>query len=140
MSCWTHVAGVMRIDSLRLDELEGSDNSVDFDKLIGKECLFDDDDSVWKEQEEHPENFLPMGSEGSLRKSVWINPDPSHVAAYTVSIFGDLRDHYSAQSIIDWFKKKCDQFWIRQAVITAYSIDGVLTYRYEENKEESKDD
>lgn len=134
MSCWTHVAGIMRIDAIRIEE----DNNFDFDQFIGKECLFNDPSEVWDECREHPEKFLPMGSEGSLRKSVWINPNPSHMAAYTVSIFGDLRNHYSAQSIVDWFKKKCDQFSIRQAVITAYSLDGTITYRYE--REEDSDD
>ncbi|MBQ9613060.1 MAG: hypothetical protein IJV14_10830 [Lachnospiraceae bacterium] len=36
-----------------------------------------------------------------------MNPDKSSIAAYTVTIFGDLRDHDDPQDIIDWFKKKC---------------------------------
>ena len=48
------------------------------------------------------------------------------MAAYTVSIFGDLRDHDDVDEIIYWFEEKCKAlkedknvpFWIRQAVIT----------------------
>lgn len=61
-----------------------------------------------------------MGSEGSLEMSVWTNPDPCCMAAYTVSIFGDLRDHDSTEEIINWFEEKCKELGgsIRQAVIT----------------------
>lgn len=48
------------------------------------------------------------------------------IAAYTVTIFGDLRDHNSAKEIIEWFKNKVDalsqmSFGIRNACITAYN-------------------
>ena len=105
MSSWLHVAAVMRIDDIRVDDDHKDPN---FDKLIGKECLYTSSVSRWKDVKKHPENYLPMGSEGSLRKSVWINPDKSHCAAYTVTIFGDLRDRYEsdADMIISWFKDK----------------------------------
>jgi len=41
------------------------------------------------------------------------------MAAYTISIFGDLRDHNDPNDIIEWFKgvlKRCGM--IRQATIT----------------------
>ena len=70
MSNWTHVAGIIRIDDLRL-----KDTIPDFDKLIGKELHFMDTIAMWDEARDHPERYLPQGSEGSLMKSVWINPD-----------------------------------------------------------------
>lgn len=114
MSNWTHVAGIIRIDEIRFKP----DDVIDFDECIGKELRFDDPIELWKEADEHPEKFMPLGSEGSLQKHVWINPDVSHLAAYTVSVFGDLRDHDDVQGIIDWFKGLCSKFCVRNAVIT----------------------
>lgn len=120
MSNWTHVSGIIRVDSFRLDPLE-----PDFwEKTIGKECRWDSPKEVWYEASDHGERFMPMGSEGSLHMEVWENPDESHVDAYTVSIFGDLRDHddgpYEAK-VIEWFHKACDRieevFCVRNAVI-----------------------
>ena len=128
MSNWTHVAAIFRIDDVRLD------NTVpDWDKIFGEECLFEDSFDVWNDAEENPENYLPMGSEGSLQKSVWINPCRCDLAAYTVSVFGDLRDHDSVDEIIDWFYKKCRQIrLIRQAVITVDNEHyGNRTERYQ---------
>lgn len=117
MSNWTHVAGIIRIDDIRFDN-----NLPNFDKLIGKECLFESSSEIWNEMEIHPHDFLPMGSEGSLEKSVWINPDKSCMSAYTISIFGDLRDHDNPNKIIEWFKNKIKDilkdYVVRQAVIT----------------------
>ena len=127
MSNWTHVAGVIRVDSLRqLNE------DVDFDKLIGKEFMpyrdILNNDSIdditaklneaYADLEADPSAYLPMGSEGSLHKSVWTNPEKSACAAYVVTIWGDLRDHYNANEIVKWFKGICNKFWIRQACIT----------------------
>lgn len=108
MSNWTHVAGIIRIDFI-----DGLMEPIDFDGLLGKELR-------WGDKRDESVKYLPLGSEGSLYKSIWINPDESHVAHYTVSIFGDLRDHDSANEIIDWFKDICmnHDLWIRQASIT----------------------
>ena len=94
MSNWTHVAGIIRIDDF---------NRCTGGKPLNFEALID----------------LPWGSEGFLNMEVWENPDKSSMAGYTVSIFGDLRDHDSADEIIDWFKETCAKFIeVRQAVIT----------------------
>ena len=132
MSNWTHVAGIIRVDGLRIDDIE----EVDFDKIIGKECLWGSPSEVWKDADENPDKYLPMGSEGSLQKSIWENPDKSCLASYTISIFGDLRDHYSTSEIIEWFKSKCKELWVRNAVITVYNeLYGTETYTYKESEE-----
>ena len=119
MSNWTHVAGVIRIDDLRFD----NNTTPNFEKLIGKECLFNAPHEVWEDADNHPHNFLPMGGEGTLRKTVWINPNRDCVAAYVVTIFGDLRGHDDPNAIIRWFKGKIKEiletYWVRQATITA---------------------
>ena len=138
MSNWTHVAGVIRIDYFKWDE---DTPELDFDELLGKECLWSSDYEVYEDRDKHPELYLPMGSEGSLRKSVWIDPDRASAARYTVSIFGDLRDHNSCDEIIEWFKNKCEFIdsddeklcggCIRQAVITVDNeCNGTKSYTY----------
>lgn len=134
MSNWTHVAGVIRIDDFRLDESH-SLSEKDFDFLIGKECLYSSSRETWKDMTENSDNYLPHGSEGTLRKIVWINPDIETMVAYTITIFGDLRDHNSAKDIIKWFKKKCLEIEknhiIRNAIICAENeFNGSSTWRY----------
>lgn len=133
MSNWTHVAGVIRVDYIKWDE---DTPELDFDKLIGKECH---DYDTFVDADKHPELYLPMGSEGSLQKSVWINPDDSCCPRYVVSIFGDLRDHDSADEIIEWFKNKCESLGgkVRQATITVYNVyHGTKSYTYGEERED----
>lgn len=124
MSVWSHVAAIVRVDSFRLL----GESEPNWDDIFGKECLLESPSEVWDDAHEHPEKYLPMGSEGSLQKSVWVNPDKSCMDAYTVSIFGDLRDHKDAEGLIDWFKDiVANKVMTRQASIT---IDNIL-YRPE---------
>lgn len=123
MSIWTHVAGVIRIDDFRLDDRTNAQIKRELTNLIGKELSFYDSERKWNDQERHPEKYLPCGSEGSLELSIWINPKKNSLAAYTVTVFGDLRDYDSANEIILWFKKKINEirehYMVRQATITA---------------------
>jgi hypothetical protein len=84
MSNWTHVAGIIRVDRIRVDD---DAEELDFDEILGKECLSDSSRKVWNDALKNPDKYMPMGSEGSLQKSVWVNPNKGHVASYTVSIF-----------------------------------------------------
>lgn len=104
MSIWTHVAGIIRIDDTRLDG------------------------SNVKRIKEIVEDSLPYGSEGPLKFEVCESPEYSSIAAYVVSIYGDLRDFDSSSEVIDWFKGVCykieemesdDFIYIRQATITS---------------------
>ena len=110
MSMWTHVAAVARIDSFVEND--------DFSPVFGRECLAGDSREVWNEAQEHPERFLPMGSEGTLQMSVWINPQRNCLARYVVTVFGDLRDYQDGMGVIEWFKEKLKPLWVRQATIT----------------------
>lgn len=126
MSNWTHVAGIIRIDDFCLE-----DKIPDFDKLIGKELHFEDSLVEWNDAHNYPEKYMPLGSEGSLRKVIWINSNKKMITAYVVSIFGDLRDHDDAQKIVDWFKKICDKFTVRNAVIVVDNeLNGQVTWTY----------
>jgi len=132
MSNWTHVAGIIRVDAIR-DVL---DAKINFDEIIGKECRWNSPSEIWDDIEANPDKYLPMGSEGSLQMSVWENPDRNCMASYTISIFGDLRDHHSTSDIIEWFKKKCELLWVRNAVITVENEwCGTVTYTYTKSEE-----
>lgn len=131
MSNWTHVAATARIDHITFLGAP----ELDFEEVFGKEIHYESDEKLWEEATEHPERFLPMGSEGSLRMSVWVNPDPRAAARYTVSIFGDLRDHDDPNAIVEWFKEKVEGLMVRQAVITVYNEwHGTVSWTFEENE------
>lgn len=101
MSVWTHVAGIIRVDSFHSVGFP----KPDFDKLIGKSCCWNDSGSTWDDYGKNPEKYMPGGSEGALEKSIWDNPDPSDLAAYVVSVWGDLRDfgNEDFDKIKSWF-------------------------------------
>ena len=121
MSQWLQVAAIARIDSLRFNPVSTEEATEKFEAIFGKECSWDSgnfDDAF-----EHPESYLPMGSEGSLTMSVWVEPDISCLASYTVSIFGSLRDVYKedGERIVEWFKKKVSSLPTRNAIIDVKS-------------------
>lgn len=133
MSAWVHVAAIARIDYLPILH---NGEEIDFDTAFGKECLCGWGSEEFEYATEHKDEFLPMGSEGSLRKTVWVNPHKNHADQYTVSIFGDLRDVTSGRWIVDWFKKKLDDMYVRQAAITVMSdYDEDVTWTYGEDEE-----
>lgn len=135
MSNWTHVVAIARVDHLR--GLFCS--KPDFEKIFGKELHYEDSGDKWDYAEAHPDEFLPIGSEGSLTMSVWENPDKSSLAAYTVSIFGDLRNHDNPDEIVEWFKEKCENLtlWCRNACIVAHNEwIGTRFWHLEEKKED----
>lgn len=116
MSRWTHVAAIFRIDSIGQisdDEItEKFGREVDWEEIAN--CDYDDSDE-WVQQE-----FLPMGSEGSLTMSIWHNPVKNEMSSTTVSVFGDLRDYGGSDDIErleQWFAKCCENNWTRQAVM-----------------------
>lgn len=105
MSQWAHVAAIVRVDAFR----ENEDECYNFEEIFGKELKYEDPKEKWDYAYSHLDKFLPFGSEGSLTMTVWTNPELNELAAYTVSIFGDLRDYDydDLNSIIYWFKDKC---------------------------------
>ena len=138
MSNWTHVAGIVRIDNI-VGSTDFSEKTIR--DIIGKELRFDDTPEVWDDAYEYPGDYLPLGSEGSLYATIWKNPNKGSLDAYTVSIFGDLRDHDSAIDVVKWFKNKvvildCVSFGIRNACVTARNeTNGVTNWTYDDNTE-----
>lgn len=111
MSVWTHVAGIIRVDTIR-----GLTPTPDFEKIFIKSLFGDDTISN-----------MPSGSEGSLDYRIIENPDEASIAAYTVVIFGDLRDYGAdrTEDIKDWWEHVLSEFdMIRQAVLQICPEDG----------------
>jgi len=120
MSNWSHVAAVIKIDNLRFNP----NVKPNFDELIGKEVNPDDDAEIWNDARKHPDKYLPMSNGGSLKKSIYEDSDINRKAAYTIRIFGVLRNHDDPDEIIKWFKNKMKiwkkKFKIRQMTVTVH--------------------
>ncbi len=140
MSMWTHVNGNIRLD-------EFGEHSVDKIKsIMGKMYVYRPELSGLSESDfssDTNEITLPFGSEGSLLYSVVANKDVSSLPAYSISIWGDLRDYDTDTvrgEIIPWFKNllltfKSAYMIMRNAMIeievedgTHIALIGVLKY------------
>jgi hypothetical protein len=106
MSQWTHVAGIVRVDALQFLPL-GSEGNPDLEQKLGPMCLY----NSWDER-----STLPRGSEGSLEYAIH-TADQNALAAYTVAIWGDLRDFNSIDAIEAWLNTTFGSLLIRNAVV-----------------------
>lgn len=93
MSVWTHVNGSIRVDHIR--PVMGP---LDLKSLFRTASY---EDGV----EEAKACNVPQGSEGSLHVSIWEEPLKAAMAAYTVNVFGDLRDFDDVEELRKWFEK-----------------------------------
>lgn len=149
MSVWTHVAAVFRIDGVKEGYRGGKFNGrpvIDWDKITGR-AIYDgdwcsDDDyeqqrmrSDWEAYRKHPDRFMPTGSEGSLQRLLWVNPDAYCAARYTVTVFGDLRDYDDHEAIHEWFEGVCERCYIRQAVCHCNVSGPTYMWEYERGDE-----
>ena len=93
MSIWTHVAAIIRIDSIKGFGI-GPQSKEELEKVLGPVAEFDGTDEEWNAC------TLPCGSEGSLQYVIWENEDDHCISAFTVSVFGDLRNYDESMSIL----------------------------------------
>lgn len=130
MSIWTHVAAIIRIDSIR-DLNLGPQSKEELERILGPVAMRKNSVEDWNSC------TLPCGSEGSLQYTIWENENEHCLAAFTVSIFGDLRDYEETEPIEKWFNEFCGKFpLIRQAICVVeveYSETKVFQYK-EKNK------
>lgn len=100
MSQWTHVSGCIRYDAYRIDDaMEFVKTEEDVKKLLGTTFGYKDYQYAY-------DGDLPYGSEGSIQYNIVENPK-SLLAAFTVCIWGDLRDFGSddVEYIRKWFAR-----------------------------------
>ena len=113
MSQWTHVNAIFRLNSI------GRISDEQIIEMFGKRVSYKGMSSIEYDENykiKNKEKYLPIGSEGTLERSIWHSEDESSLASTTVSIFGDLRDYGDFDEIERWFNKCCNRCWIRQAV------------------------
>lgn len=126
MSRWTHVNASFRINSM------GKISDEKLIEVFGKPVDYYHMDKIEYNGDgevKNKEQYLPMGTEGTLKISIWHNPNESCVASTTVSVFGDLRDYGSFSEIENWFNRCCNYFGpfgIRQAVCQV-QVEGLCT-------------
>ena len=135
MSQWTHVNGSIRFDALRMQGMPFA-RIEDIKALMGNTWDFDDDEATCEAC------TVPEGSEGSLRFMFWSNPSINSISAYTVGIFGDLRDFGSKEdvkSIKEWFNKiiSTDGVMVRSAILEVAVEHGETLIFTPPQKEES---
>jgi len=109
MSQWTHVCGCIRFDAIR--GVPGQ-NIESLKKALGNTVSYGDPKEKWDACD------VPCGSEGSLQYSIYENPSLSSIAAYTVSVHGDLRNYDSVDEIEKWLNRVTENWnkMIRQVV------------------------
>lgn len=115
MSQWTHING-----SIRIDDYVPGERREEFrkyiEKLLGKQYDFED---LLALEDRDPETILPLGSEGSIKYTIWENPNDCHVNYMTVNIFGDLRNFGLPEipGVIKWFKNILMNIDFRSAIL-----------------------
>lgn len=118
MSIWTHVTGIIRLETgLKLD-------NNDIENLIGKRILYRAPQELKDEYKEHPERFMPKGSTGSLNFNIYNNENKYELTSCIISIFGDLENYSNTDEIIEWFKSRVRSsiYTVRQACITVSGL------------------
>mgnify|MGYP006988826530 CR=1 FL=1 len=121
MSYWVHVTCIVKSPvEINMEEIFGKELPLidsaeypSYNLYEDKEKYHDEfnrimehDGKAWKEYMEHPDDYLPVGSEGSLKhaqldKSAF-NPD----SRYVYAIQGGLRDRFDDYEYVRWFRKK----------------------------------
>ena len=107
MSYWTYFYSRMIISSVeKIDPDKLSDKLYQY---FGKVVDFDDCDEIWTDAFDiHPDDYLPIGSEGSLRYSGEKQIDDHH---FKMCITGHLRDFCEEESLVRWFKNKIENLY-----------------------------
>lgn len=133
MSQWTQVCGNIRLDAMiMLDDerltFEAWESNIA--KAFGEPISY--------EEVGVKKSIIPCGSEGSIKyKIVRQSNEASHLAAFTVPIWGSLRDYDSDAEIFKWIKKVSkskDAINIRQGIIIVETSLSTSIIMYDEEK------
>ncbi len=103
MSQWTHVAGIIRIDSMVAVMDRGGPDPTE--KMLRERLgyTWDYDDLGNRVKDIHIDNsHVPFGSEGSIQYDVAQTGSQSSLSWGHIVIWGDLRDFDDPNQIYDW--------------------------------------
>lgn len=136
MSIWTHVAGIVRIDSFDIIPDET------FVEKIGNIIKWESPSWEWDLAEKKPELFTPFGREGGINYNIIENQEKGSIDKYCVTFYGDLRDYDDINAIENWFEKILyeSEFMIRDAVLSIdleFGEKRIVSYNEKTNTEES---
>ena len=121
MSIWTHIAGCIRVDDMKM--IFQPNNKTDFSKIFVRNTWYHSNDN----------GNLPTGSEGSIDVE-FIDRADDEATDYirAIALFGDLRDfdEEDCQSVIDWWysipQSLGNDCIIRQAVLQVSPENGKM--------------
>ena len=110
MSIWTHVTGVIRIETSK------TLTDADIENLLGKRLPYKASQSLKGEYKNNPENFMPA----RLNFCIHNHHTKYELNSCIVSVFGDIDDYVHEENILAWFRErlKKSKLTIRQACIT----------------------
>lgn len=110
MSIWTHVTGVIRIETSK------TLTDTDIENLLGKRLPYKASQSLKDEYKNNPENFMPA----RLNFCIHDHQVKYELNSCIVSVFGDIDDYVHEENILAWFRErlKKSKLAIRQACIT----------------------
>lgn len=110
MSIWTHITGVIRIETGK--EL----TDADIEHLLGKRLPYKASQSLKDEYENNPDSFIPKG----LNFCIHNHHTKYELNSCIVSIFGDIDDYIYEENMLAWFRErlKNSKLNIRQTCIT----------------------
>lgn len=126
MSVWTHVAGIIRLDSLGAVILRGSPEEINrrvkeaIVKTLGQTSSLDS-------PSDQP-CTVPTGSEGSLQYEVSHTGGEHELAWGHVSIWGDLRD-FEEEDVVElkaWWERILTKLQPNPAMKTMAKIDSAI--------------
>lgn len=146
MSEWTHVAGMIRVDSMCYEHekdarwLERNRKENILEGILGPILIWKDGDEGYKEWKRISKVCkLPRGSEGSIEYKIITNFDTESITAFDIAIWGDLRDFGvdETHNIQRWFYNLCAELeenkefhGVRMGVIYLTGNAGNITFTY----------
>lgn len=144
MSQWTHVNASVRLDAIRMLPGALGANAISNLGLMFHDYLDEDiasgEVNVWNPYvkylkknttSQHEKCDVPCGSEGSLFYHVVENPSQSSISAYTLTIWGDLRDYDDAEEICQYIYNITKDKMVRSGILEIHvEYREVSVYRY----------
>lgn len=110
MSIWTHITGIIRIETGK--EL----TDADIENLLGKRLPYKASQNLKDEYKNKPNDFMPK----QLSFNIYNHHIKYELNSCIVSVFGDIDDYVHEENILAWFRErlKKSKLAIRQACIT----------------------
>ena len=124
MSWWAHFKTKVIIEKLDSFETEEQIRS-EMEKIFGKQCPWGSSRKTWDDMWNHPNEYLPHGSEGSGEMDIYngyYDEDEQRYSVWIIDIHGDLRDVYDYSEMDNWFTESIKKLRDTERKLIAYSF------------------